>query len=167
VTNELYAPADPPVEAPIGTSRGTRVLGYLAAVLLGALFGAIGTVVHPITWSVFGAELPTGMVLALAAIALLLTGLRLIAPSRLAAGLAAAALVGVVALLTLESPGGSVLVPAGTLGLVWLFGSTLIAVVVIAWPRLGGSGGSGRSAGAGGMRGAAHPAPRDAVDSTW
>ncbi|MCS5715250.1 DUF6113 family protein [Herbiconiux sp. CPCC 205716] len=157
----VHAPAAPGDE--LGTSRGSRILGYIAALLLGALFGAIGTVVHQIDVSVFGLfDLPVGLILALVAIGLLLTGLRLIAPSRLAAMLAAAALIGVVALLTLESPGGSVLVPAGTVGLVWLFGSTLIAVVVIAWPRLAAR---RRPVATGGP---VHPDARpDAVDSTW
>ena len=163
-TAPVYA-ATAPAAAPsdeVGTSRGSRILGYIAALLLGALFGAIGTVVHQIDLSVFGLfDLPIGLVIALVAIALLLTGLRMIAPSRLASALAAAALIGMVALLTLESPGGSILVPAGPTGLVWLFGSTLIAVVVIAWPTLGAR---RRPAATGGP---AHPGARpDAVDLT-
>jgi hypothetical protein len=157
------APAPTPAPGDvIGSSRGSRILGHVAALLLGALFGAIGTVVHQIDISVFGLfDLPIGLIIALVAIALLLTGLRMIAPSRLASALAAAALIGMVALLTLESPGGSILVPAGPTGLVWLFGSTLIAVVVIAWPKLGER---RRPAGTGGT---AHPGARpDAVDLT-
>ncbi|NQX34215.1 DUF6113 family protein [Herbiconiux sp. VKM Ac-2851] len=157
------APAPTPTPGDvIGSSRGSRILGHVAALLLGALFGAIGTVVHQIDISVFGLfDLPIGLIIALVAIALLLTGLRMIAPSRLASALAAAALIGMVALLTVESPGGSILVPAGPTGLVWLFGSTLIAVVVIAWPKLGER---RRPAG---TAGTAHPGARpDAVDLT-
>ncbi|MDO9398060.1 MAG: hypothetical protein Q7T71_16060 [Herbiconiux sp.] len=124
--------------APMGTSRGTQVLGYVVSFLLGALFGILGTVVHQIAVSVFGLfDLPIGLVLALASAALLLAGLRLVAPTRLAAVLAALALVGVVALLALPSPGGSVLIPDSIAGMVWLLGSTLAAVVVLAWPKRG------------------------------
>jgi hypothetical protein len=137
-----------------------KIVGPVVAVVLGALFAALGTVVHQVSFSVFGLfDLPIGLVIALAALALLLTGIRLVSPSRLLAALSALAAVAVVALFALESPGGSVLIPASPLGLVWLFGSTLVAVVVIAWPRLGGR-----------LEPvpAAHPEPRrDAVDSTW
>ena len=139
-----YVPAAPvraaPVEVdPVGTSLGTRIVGYVVAVALGFLFGALGTVVHQISVSVFGLfDLPVGVIIALAATALLLTGLRLVGPNRLAALLAGVALVGTVTLLALPSPGGSVLIPDSTLGMVWLIGVTLVAVVVLAWPRLAG-----------------------------
>jgi N-acetyl-1-D-myo-inositol-2-amino-2-deoxy-alpha-D-glucopyranoside deacetylase len=46
-------------------------------------------------------------------------------------------LLGVIGLLALRSAGGSVLVPANGLGIAWTFVPALIALVVIAWPRLG------------------------------
>ena len=133
-------PARPVDDAPpVGSTVSTRVLGYLVSLLLGGLFGVLGTVVHQISVSVFGLfDLPIGVILALAAVVLLLVGLRLVVPSRLAAVLAAVGVVGVVALLALPSPGGSVLIPDSVAGMVWLVGSTLVAVVVLAWPRLGG-----------------------------
>jgi len=139
-----YVPAAPlrpaPAEAdPVGTSLSTRVIGYVVAVVLGFLFGALGTVVHQISVSVFGLfDLPVGVIIALAATGLLLAGLRLVAPNRLAALLSGVALVGMVTLLALPSTGGSVLIPDSTLGMVWLIGATLVAVVVLAWPRLAG-----------------------------
>ncbi|WP_440711224.1 hypothetical protein [Herbiconiux sp. YIM B11900] len=139
--------------APVGTSLTTRIIAYVLAFALGGLFGILGTIVHQISVSVFGLfDLPLGLVVALPAVALLLVGLRLIAPTRLAALLAAVALVGVVALLALPSPGGSVLIPDSTAGMVWLVGSTLVAVVVLCWPRLGSQGAARRSA-----RGATEP----------
>jgi hypothetical protein len=125
--------------APAGASILTRVLGYVVALLLGALFGVLGTIVHQISFSVFGLfDLPIGLVIALPAEALLLVGLRMSFATRLASILTGVGLVGIVALLALPSPGGSVLIPESTAGLVWLIGSTLVAVVVLAWPRLGG-----------------------------
>ena len=122
---------------PVGSSRSTQLIGYVVAFLLGALFGILGTIVHQISFSVFGLfDLPIGIVVALPAEALLLLGLRLVAPTRLASILAAVALVGIVSLLALPSPGGSVLIPDSTAGMVWLVGSALVAVIVIAWPRL-------------------------------
>jgi hypothetical protein len=128
---------------PAGADRGqilTRVLGYLVALLLGALFGVLGTIVHQIDVSVFGLfDLPIGLIIALPAVALLLIGLRMSFGNRLPALVAGVGLVGMAALLALPSPGGSVLIPAGTIGFVWLLGSTVVAVVVLAWPRLGGA----------------------------
>ena len=116
-------------------SRLTVVVGYVVALLLGVLFGVLGTVVHQSSFSVFGLfDLPIGLVVALSALAVLLTGLRLIHPTRLPAFLAAVGAIGMVTLFALPSPGGSVLIPAGVPGMVWLVGSSLVAVVVIAWP---------------------------------
>ncbi|MGA1837888.1 hypothetical protein VD659_13260 [Herbiconiux sp. 11R-BC] len=131
---------------PAGTSLGTRVLGLAAAFLVGGVFGILGTIVHQISVSVFGLfDLPVGLILALAAEGMLLVGLRMVAPTRLAAVLAAVALVGLVALLALPSPGGSVLIPDSVAGMVWLVGSTLLAVAVLAWPRLAGAHSGGKS----------------------
>jgi hypothetical protein len=121
---------------PAGSTLGTRILALVVSFVLGAVFGILGTVVHQVTFSVFGLfDVPVGLIVALPATALLLAGLRLVAPTRLAAVLAAAALVGVVALLALPSQGGSVLIPADLTGMVWVIGSTLVAVVVLAWPE--------------------------------
>lgn len=125
----------PPPEA-AGSTLGTRILALVVSFVLGAVFGILGTVVHQVSFSVFGLfDVPVGLLVALPATALLLAGLRLVASSRLAAVLGAAALVGVVALLALPSQGGSVLIPAGVAGMVWIVGSTLVAVVVLAWPK--------------------------------
>jgi hypothetical protein len=118
-------------------SISTRVIVCVVALLLGALFGILGTIVHQISVDVFGLfALPVGLIVALPAEALLLLGLRLVAPTRLASVLAAVGLVGIVALLAMPSPGGSVLIPDSVAGMVWLVGSALVAVVVLAWPRL-------------------------------
>ncbi|RFA19986.1 hypothetical protein [Subtercola boreus] len=126
-----------PVE-PVGESGVVRAASWAVGLLLGVVFGMLGTVVNQASISFFGLfDAPIGLVLAIAAVTLLLVGLRLVLPSRLIAFLAALGLVGIVAVLTLPSPGGSVLVPANTAGYVWTFAPTVIALVVIAWPKLG------------------------------
>ncbi|MFB2584288.1 DUF6113 family protein [Herbiconiux liukaitaii] len=125
-----------PQPAEVGSTRSTRILGYIVAVLLGLLFGILGTVVHQISFSLFGLfDVPIGLVLALAATAMLLVGLRLVVPSRLAAVFASVALVGIVSLFSLPSTGGSTLIAATPVGMVWVLGVTLVAVVVLAWPK--------------------------------
>ncbi|ROQ38452.1 N-acetyl-1-D-myo-inositol-2-amino-2-deoxy-alpha-D-glucopyranoside deacetylase [Frondihabitans sp. PhB188] len=102
-----------------------------ASLVVGALFGAIGTVAHQ---EAQGA-LPYGVIIALAMVAALLVGFRLQFSSRLAGVLAAVGIVGIIGLLSLPQSSGTVLIPGNALGYTWLFGPTLIALVVLAWPR--------------------------------
>ncbi len=120
----------------MGESWLVRVGSWLVALLLGVVFGMLGTVVNQFTISIFGwFDLPIGLIMGCLASALLLLGLRLILPTRTLALLAAVGLVGIVAALTLQSPGGSVLIPANALGYVWTFAPTVISLVILAWPR--------------------------------
>lgn len=149
--SDAYAPAprqpavqqsavqQPAGQQPVGESVVVRIASWVIGLLLGVVFGMLGTVVHQSTISFFGLfDLPIGLILAIASVVFLLVGLRLILPTRLLAFLAALGLVGVVALLTLPSTGGSILVPADThgYGYTWTFAPTVIAVIVLAWPKL-------------------------------
>lgn len=109
-----------------------KVVTYLLALVAGGLFGAIGTVAHQDAVGSF----PLGALLALLLTVTLLTGFRLLFDSRLVGIVAAIGLLSVVAILSLPGSGGSALIPANLAGYAWSFGPTLIAVVVLAWPRL-------------------------------
>jgi hypothetical protein len=115
----------------VGESWVIRVGSWVVALLLGVVFGMLGTVVNQAMIGWF----PIGLVMGCLASILLLLGLRLILPTRTVALLAAVGLVGIVAALTLQSPGGSVLIPADVQGYVWTFAPTVISLVVLAWPR--------------------------------
>ena len=120
----------------VGESWLVRVGSWVVALLLGVVFGMLGTVVNKATISVFGwFDLPIGLIMGCLASILLLLGLRLILPTRTLALLAAVGLVGIVAALTLQSPGGSVLIPANVYGYIWTFAPTVISLVIVAWPR--------------------------------
>lgn len=112
----------------------------LVAAVLGAVVGlAVGTlltVVHQATLPAFGVSFPLGLVAAIVLVAALLIGLRLVFATRLVAGSAAAGVLVAVALLSLESSGGSILVPANPAGYVWTFAPVVIALLVLAWPNL-------------------------------
>jgi hypothetical protein len=126
-------------EQPVGESLVVRIASWVIGLLLGVVFGMLGTVVHQSTVSFFGLfDLPIGLILAIASVVFLLVGLRLILPTRLLAFLAALGLVGIVAVLTLPSPGGSILVPADVhgYGYIWTFAPTVVAIIVLAWPKL-------------------------------
>ena len=115
----------------------SRIVSAILLVLVGAVFGAIGTIAHQIsvTW---GIDIPLGVIGALAAFAALLVGLRLLGHSRLPALLAALGAIAVILLFSQQSAGGSVLIPNNLAGQVWLVGTILIAAVVIAWPDVRG-----------------------------
>ncbi|KQQ22915.1 hypothetical protein ASF48_07205 [Rathayibacter sp. Leaf299] len=126
-------------DAPVPEERPDlrfRVVSGVLSVLVGAVVGAITTIAHQSTVVVGDAVLPLGLVASLAAVLLLLLGLRLVMIDRFVAFCAAMGLLGVIGLLALRSAGGSVLVPANGLGVVWTFAPGLIALVAIAWPRL-------------------------------
>ncbi|MHC2184516.1 N-acetyl-1-D-myo-inositol-2-amino-2-deoxy-alpha-D-glucopyranoside deacetylase [Rathayibacter agropyri] len=137
---ERFRPAEAPraggglaLERPTLRSRS---LSGVVGVLLGAVVGAITTVAHQSTLTVAGMTLPVGLGAALAGVFLLLLGLRLVLIDRFVAFCTAMGLLAMIGLLALRSPGGSVLVPANGLGVAWTFLPALIALVVIAWPRL-------------------------------
>lgn len=118
-------------------STTTKVAGWIVGLVLGVVFGIMGTVVSQSTVSIFGYfELPYGLVIALVSVALLLVGLRLVLKSRIGAIFAAAGVVGALGILSQPSPGGSVLVPANVQGYVWILAPSIIALIVLAWPRM-------------------------------
>lgn len=111
---------------------GGRIAITVVALVAGALFGAIGTVTHQDTIGAF----PLGAVLALILVLALLLGFRLYFDSRLLGIAAAVGVVAVTALLTGPGSGGSALIPANAAGYAWTFGPTIIALIVLAWPKL-------------------------------
>ena len=116
-------------------TTGGRVFGWVLALVIGAIFGTVGTVAHQITVTIFGAALPVGLVLGLIGMAALFVGVRLLLEDRVATVLSAVGVVGMIVLFSFRSAGGSVLIPQGLTGIVWSVVPALIAVVVISWPR--------------------------------
>jgi hypothetical protein len=116
-------------------SLGSRLVGYLLALVVGAAYGAIGTVAHVNSISVFGVSVPLGLMIAVIGAGALLIGLRLVFDDRIAALCAAVGMVGMIALFTLPSAGGTVLIP-GIVGVVWTLTTVLIATLVAVWPKL-------------------------------
>ena len=121
---------------PAGTSIWSRVGTLVVAFVIGAVYGAVATVGHRQELRIGDVSLPWGLVAALIGVAALLVGIRLVAGGRSAAAAAAAGIVGMVALLTLPGPGGSVIVVGDVVGTIWSVGPALISVLVVAWPKL-------------------------------
>ncbi len=113
---------------------GMRIAGIVAAILLGALTGTIGTLAHQLTSTAGWFVAPTGLIAACLAVVLLIAGLRLALQSRVYAALAALGVVAMVALLALPTASGSAILPANIRGVVWAVGPTLLSAIVLAWP---------------------------------
>ncbi|KQO04832.1 hypothetical protein ASF06_18745 [Agreia sp. Leaf244] len=116
----------------------SRIVSWVVGLGLGVLFGVMGTAVSQSTWTIApGFSLPIGLIVALPAVLLLLVGLRLVLRTRTTAIVAAFGIVVTIFLLSQPSAGGSILVPGNALGVVWTFAPTVIALLVLAWPRFG------------------------------
>ncbi|TPW73127.1 hypothetical protein [Schumannella sp. 10F1B-5-1] len=111
------------------------IVGAVLAVAIGAFVGGVLTVLHR-QWRIGGEGLPLGLVVAIVLAACLLAGFRFAFDSRIVAGGAAVGLLGATALLALRGPGGSVLVADDAIGWTWAVAPTVIALVVLAWPRI-------------------------------
>ena len=129
----------PPAHAPTADKPAGLVgrgVAAVAALLTGIAFGVLGTIAHQATISIGPVTLPIGLVLALAGVTALLAGLRLVLGDRLIVFFSAIGLLGTIFILSLRSTGGSVLVPEGIPGLLWSVVPTLVATIVLAWPRI-------------------------------
>lgn len=113
-----------------------RVLAAAAALVVGAVFGLLGTIAHQSVISLGPVTIPIGLVLALVGVSALLVGLRLVLGDRMVVLACAIGMLVTIFVLSLRSTGGSVLIPAGLPGTLWTIVPTLVATFVLAWPQL-------------------------------
>jgi LmbE family N-acetylglucosaminyl deacetylase len=135
---EAYAvvnPSHPPVAAHRPTVAA-RLGNSVAALAAGVAFGILGTIGHQSTVAVGPVAIPIGLILALGGAVALLVGLRLLVRDRMIVFFCALGMLGTIFLLSLRSTGGSVLIPAGLPGTLWSVAPTLVAALVLAWPKL-------------------------------
>jgi len=136
---EAFARIDPPRPEPVAVPSSTvlsRAVAGALGLVAGVLFGVLGTLAHQATVTVGSVHLPVGLVIALVAVGSLLTGLRLVIGDRSVALMAAVGLLATIFVLSLRGVGGSVLVPAGLPGTLWTVVPTLLAALVLAWPKI-------------------------------
>ncbi|RWZ64704.1 hypothetical protein ELQ92_08190 [Labedella populi] len=114
----------------------SRIVTVVLGIVVGAVYGSVGTVAHPVTVTIGSIVFPYGLVVALVGVLALFIGFRLVVGGRLAAVGAAVGVVGIVSLFSLESAGGSILIREGLTGVVWLVGPALLGALVISWPSL-------------------------------
>ena len=120
------------------SEQGTlvKIVSSVIALVLGGFVGAMLTVTHQATTQIGAIAVPWGIIAAVVLAAALLVGLRLVFESRIVAGFAAIGLLGVVAVLSVKGAGGSILVPGNVAGYIWTFAPAVIALLVLAWPRV-------------------------------
>lgn len=110
----------------------SRGLSWLAAALVGVVYGTAGTIAHSLMWGV----IPLGMIVAAIACAALLVAVRALTHDRGATVATALGMLGMVMIISGPGPGGSVIVPDTPIGQIWIFLVAGIALLVIAWPNL-------------------------------
>ncbi|MES2172224.1 MAG: hypothetical protein V4479_16110, partial [Actinomycetota bacterium] len=116
---------------------GVLVLACVLALVLGAGAGGIATVEHQFSVPAFGVALPIGIIATLLIAAILFTGCRLAFEGRLVGIFAAIGMLGAIGVLSLASSGGGLLVPANPVGYLLIYGTAVVAIVVLAWPARG------------------------------
>ncbi|MDP3949421.1 hypothetical protein, partial [Microbacterium sp.] len=110
----------------------SRGLSWVAAVLVGVVYGTAGTIAHSLMWGV----IPIGMIVAAIACAALLVAVRALTHDRGATVATALGMLGMVMIISGPGPGGSVIVPNTPIGQIWMYLVAGIALLVIAWPNL-------------------------------
>lgn len=130
------------------TSRILRVVGWVVALLVGAFYGAAGTVGQ----AFLVGPLPVGLILATIGSAALLVALRSLTGDRLNALAGGLGLTAATYLFSQIGPGGSAIVAAPTAGtewipIVWTVVGPALMVLVALWPDLSRFGDVPRPAG--------------------
>jgi len=114
----------------------SRLGPSLLAALVGLALGVVGTFNHRGVIAAGDALLPWGLVVAMLGAACFLVGLRLYTDSRLVTLAGTLGLLVPIFLFSIEGPGGSVVIVQDAPGRIWDLGPAVIAVLVLAWPRL-------------------------------
>ena len=125
--------ADYGVEKPTVASR---IVSAVLLILVGIVYGVLGTIAHQTTVTIAGVSIPIGLILAVVGASALLVGLRLIQVGRMLLLLCALGMLLTIFVLSLKSAGGSILIPAGVPGTIWTIVPTIVAAITLAWPTL-------------------------------
>ena len=108
----------------------SRVLSWVAAALVGGVYGVAGTIAHSVMWG----PIPIGLIVAAVACAAILIAVRALTHDRGAAVAAGLGMLGMIVLISGVGPGGSVVVQDTLAGRIWTYLAAGIVLLVIAWP---------------------------------
>lgn len=107
-----------------------RIVSWLAAALVGAVYGVAGTIAHSLSWG----PLPVGLVVGAVACGALLIAVRALTHDRAATLATALGMLGMLLVISGPGPGGSVVVPATASGQIWVYLVAGLALATIVWP---------------------------------
>jgi N-acetyl-1-D-myo-inositol-2-amino-2-deoxy-alpha-D-glucopyranoside deacetylase len=116
-------------------SQVKTVIGSFWALPLGVLFAVAGSLFHQVQANDAGTT-DIGLIVALAMVASIALGLRLMRRSRGALYLFTAAFASTVFWLAQRQPGGDLFIPGNDAGNIWAFGSIGICAFIILFPRV-------------------------------
>ncbi|WP_233486854.1 histidinol dehydrogenase [Zhihengliuella sp. ISTPL4] len=108
----------------------SRVLSWVAAALVGGVYGVAGTIAHSVMWG----PIPIGLIVAAVACAAILIAVRALTHDRGAAVAAGLGMLGMLVIISGVGPGGSVVVQDSLAGRIWTYLAAGIVLLVIAWP---------------------------------
>lgn len=111
-------------------NRVSRVLSWVAAALVGGVYGVAGTIAHSVMWG----PVPIGIIVAAIACSAILIAVRALTHDRGAAVAAGLGMIGMLVLISGVGPGGSIVVPDSLSGQIWTYLVAGIVLLVIAWP---------------------------------
>lgn len=110
----------------------SRVLSWLAAALVGGVYGIAGTIAHSQMWG----PIPVGLIVGAVACAAMLIAIRALTHDRGAALAAGIGMMGTLLVISGVGPGGSVVVEDSLFGRIWTYLIAGLVLLVVAWPRL-------------------------------
>lgn len=108
----------------------SRVLSWVAAALVGGVYGVAGTIGHSLMWG----PIPVGLIVGAIACAAILVAVRALTHDRGAAVAAGLGMLGMIVLISGVGPGGSVVVADSLAGRIWTYLVAGLVLLVVAWP---------------------------------
>lgn len=108
----------------------TRVLSWIAAALVGGVFGVAGTIGHSLMWG----PVPVGLLVGAIACGAILVAIRALTHDRGATLAAGLGMLGMLVLISGVGPGGSVVVEDTLSGRIWTYLVAGLVLLAVAWP---------------------------------
>jgi len=108
----------------------SRVLSWIAAALVGGVFGVAGTIGHSLMWG----PIPVGLIVGAIACGAILVAIRALTHDRGATLAAGLGMVGMLLLISGVGPGGSVVVEDTLSGRIWIYLVAGLVLLAVAWP---------------------------------
>lgn len=109
----------------------SRVLSWIAAALVGGVFGVAGTIGHSLMWG----PVPVGLIVGAIACGAILVAIRALTHDRGATLAAGLGMLGMLVLISGVGPGGSVVVEDTLNGRIWTYLVAGLVLLAVAWPR--------------------------------